>query len=88
MTTSEAPVGRRRGGIRRHGQGWQARAVPVLAEPLLELVDVAAAPGLLQGLADREGLGGDAAAFLYVAAVEVGVGKDHGHEEVAAGVAA
>lgn len=26
MTTSEAPAeGRRRGGIRRHGQGWQAR---------------------------------------------------------------
>lgn len=25
MTTAEAPVGRRRGGIRRHGQGWQAR---------------------------------------------------------------
>jgi hypothetical protein len=25
MATSEAPVSRRRGGSRRHGQGWQAR---------------------------------------------------------------
>ena len=25
MTTSQAPSNRRRGGIRRHGQGWQAR---------------------------------------------------------------
>ena len=25
MATSEAPLSRRRGGIRRYGQGWQAR---------------------------------------------------------------
>jgi hypothetical protein len=25
MAMSEAPLSRRRGGIRRHGQGWQAR---------------------------------------------------------------
>jgi hypothetical protein len=57
-------------------------------ESLPELGDVPSAAGGLKPFADRERLTSDAATLVDVATVEVCVGKNHRHEEVASDVVA